>query len=294
MCQTAFAHALASAMAVVVILAASAVGQPAPPLHQTGPLAGYLPPERSGDVYFEDVKSDPLRNGETFYTTWALHIGGDDSDGRPDGGLHNYAGLLFDLRYDGHELSDLTIWPIGFHKFIEVPSTMGLWDSWVFPGSQSSPQTILPVAAWIRTDFAMQSGITLGYPSSVVSLFGLAGHAKNTFTCNNSDIDITISAWQIVHIAGAQFVQLGPGSWIYVTPGGTDLATVPGAGIWQQLTTWLSTTLAPSAFVATNVNVGNVAGYGIEHVPEPLSLLLLAAGVGMAAVGRARRRSGTA
>lgn len=273
--------------ALLALVAAPAAGQTVPPEIQTGPMAGFIGgSDGSGHIYyFEDVKSPPLEDSDFFTTTWALHVSIDDFDGRPDGSLYNYAGVLFDLIYDGHEASSLTVMPAGPH----------FGATYTLVGGGSTSQTAFPLTMWHIS--AQSTGVTI-YPSSLISLFQVSGHATNTTTCfNNSDIDISASMWVILH-AEDTITTVVPGSvWAYMLPGGTAWASQPGQGIWVHIPPNTSPLVIPhSAFGAFrtipdgSTVVGNVAGYGIEHVPEPLSALLMLAGTGAMITGRLRRR----
>jgi hypothetical protein len=243
----------------------------------SGPMGGLVP---VFPPYFEDAKSPPLRNSDTFATQWGMHI---------TSAFGNYAGFLFDLQYDGNEMSYVNVTPAGPHIGIQVPGVPGILPGATFPGSQSSVQVVSPVALWIDPAVAAQSGIYLG-SSSLVPLFNITGHAKNTTPLNNSDIDITVSAWQILHIVTSGDYLLRPGSWVYWDASLNWAA--PGTGTWYYIvgTTTVSWFIPQSAFVATNRYITNTGGYGIEHVPEPVSILLLVGGVGAFATGRRRRR----
>lgn len=244
----------------------------------TGPYFGFDPYDWS------DVKSPPLEESQWFGTTWAMHV---------TWAFSNYAGFLFDLKYDSHELSYLILGPAGPHVAIEVPDTMGLYSCWEYSGSQSFWQTVSPIAVWISPADAQESGMLVS-TSALVSLFWIGGSAKNTNYHFNSDIDITISAWQILHlvpfVGPPPLYHLSSNAWVYKTAAGGWAQ--PGTGTWLQVPGSTSTIIVSSAFVATNFWVQNVAGYGIEHVPEPAAVLLMLVGTGAMITGRLRRRPG--
>jgi hypothetical protein len=247
----------------------------------TGPIDGFDPVNQT----FADVKSPPLRDSEVFATEWGMHV---------TLGFTNYAGILFDLKYDGHELSALTLVPKGPHVKLEPPPPAagpggGLAENLTFEGSQSSPQTVGPIAAWIDPAVAQETGMTVE-TSTVVPLFLIEGQAKNTATRYNSDVDIHVSPWQILHIVEGANYNVHSSDWIYVTENG-DFANTPGAGRWVHNTGGGTTMFIPaSAFVATAAAFTAAAGYGIEHVPEPAAIALLLAGLGLVYLGRRCRR----
>jgi hypothetical protein len=229
----------------------------------TGPLPGFL----GAPPWFEDVKSPPLTDSDTFGVEWAMHV---------TFAFTNYAGVLFDLQYDGSEMSSLVVSPLGPH----------FGNIYTLSGSQQSTQVAFPLSVWHPN--AVNSGTTV-QSSSLVPLFAIEGHAKNTTPANNSDIDISISVWQILHIVSSGTYVVNASDYVYVSPAGGYAP--PLEGTWLHVSETFTTFIPQSAFVATNAFVNNVAGFGIEHVPEPVSALLLLGGSGALFVGRRRRRA---
>jgi hypothetical protein len=231
---------------------------------------------------FADFHTPPLQESDVWTTAWGMHV---------TFAFTNYAGFLFDLQYDGHELSQIGIFPAGPHVGVEVPGVPGLFEGWTFPGSQSSPQVVSPIAVWVDPGLAQQSGITVN-ASSLITLFHMTFHAKNTTPANNSDIDITSSPWQILHIVASGTFHLSESMWLYMSPGGDEFAPTPGGGVWvhhQGTTTNLF--IPQSAFVATNNFIVNTGGIGIDHIPAPGALAMVVAGLGLGAVAHRRRRA---
>ena len=258
---------------LVVMTATALIAAPAV-ADSTGPIAGY-----DGMSSFVDVKSPILAESDWFATAWGMHV---------TFAFTNYAGFLFDLRYDGHELSHIGVTPLPPHVGIEVPDVPGLHPGWDWPGSMTSPQTVVPIAVWISPGQAMQSGMTVN-STSLVPLFMVTGHAKNTTPANNSDIDITISAWQILHIVQSGSYHITQSDWVYKTSQGYEWEPFPGYGHWFHALGTTTTFIPMSAYVATNAWIQNVAGFGIEHVPEPAAIGLMVVGVASFVLARRRR-----
>jgi hypothetical protein len=242
---------------VLAVLASGATAD------STGPIPGYL----DQAPWFEDVKSPPLAESDWFAVTWGMHV---------TYAFTNYAGLLFDLAYDGAETSVLNVSPAGPH----VGNTYELF------GSECGWTVAFPVSVWHPN--AVNSGATVN-SSSLVPAFFLSGHAKATTTGNNSDIDITASVWQILHIVQSGTYQVAASDWLYLTMGGVNFESQPMMGTWFHPTSTMQMFIPASAFLATNAWIDNAGGYGIEHIPEPLSALLLMAGAGALVRGRRMR-----
>jgi hypothetical protein len=249
-----------------------------------GPLSGFNP----ATELFDDVYSPPLTTSDTFATTWAMHVEAPF--------IPHYAGFLFDITYDGHELSSLSLLPAPPHALVEpdYAPVPGLLPAWTFQGSMSSSPHLSPLAVWIPPTSALNSGIQL--PTSfVLPLFQLVGHAKNTTPANNGDIDISISFLGVIqHNATPATFHFANSMWVYVVPGspGVYQWAAPGEGQWLHVPGSSSIFVPPSAFYATNFYYAGAAGYGIEHLPEPISAVLMLAGLGAVVAGRRRRRTG--
>ena len=272
----------------VTLVVAMAVTASLQAQHDTGPKTGFDPAANR----FVDVKGPRLSDSDTASTEWGIHI--DDGSGIATGGVPNYAGFLFDLQYDGGEVSDLSLAPLGIHAVFELPGAAGgLEPAPTFQGSNGQSIIVQPIAIWIQTFDAQASGL-FQQNSQYLPLMSVQYHAKNTTPANNSDLDIKISQLGIIrHATGVgQVVQLHASDWIYAVSPNSDAAPAQfGQGTWVHLVNDQVFTLPPSGFYATAGNLGLAAAYGIEHVPEPASLGLLAAGAVAVAIGRVRRRS---
>ena len=239
----------------------------------TGPIGGW------NGSFFEDEKTPQLFENDLWGTQWAMHV---------TYAFTNYAGFLFELQYDGDEMNSITVTPAGPHTGIEVPTAFLLKNSWVFPGSQTSPQTVPWIAAWVPE--AEGSGISVGV-SELIPLVNFTGLAKNTTSANNSDIDVTLNAWQILHIVNTGTFQVQASDWLYLTRFGNDFQNNPGNGRWFHQTATETIQIPASFFVATDGFIENVAGFGIEHIPTPGAWALIASGLGIGALARRRRRA---
>ncbi len=274
---------LICAAAVTVAVAGGAYAQ-----HSTGPIAG-MDPVNPGD--FNDVKSPPLATSQEHNTTWMIHIDSIATN-PPTLGIQNYAGFLFDLQYDGEEMSFISLLPTGPHSGIEQPFGP-ITNTVSFNGSNNIMNTVEPLAVWVPQAIAQASG-TVVDNSQVLSLFHVRLHAKNTSTANNSDIDVRISQLGVIrhNTQAGVVVTLQASDWVYVSGNfpGAPFAQY-GEGEWVHVSDTGVFSVPPSAFYATNASKGPNAGLGIEHVPEPASIGLLIGGGLLLAVGRLRRRA---
>lgn len=282
-----YALRLLLAAAVVFALSGPAWAQPVDK-NYSGPEQGFYEGEEY--VWFFDVKSPPHLETDIFSTFWILHVSWTAT---------NYCGFLIDLRYDGSEMSFITLRPFAPHVFIEPPGAGGLVTSVQFPGSQPGMTTVSPIAFWIPPTQAMLSGMTIVH-TNILGMFQVTGHVKSVAqpaptAIVNSDVDITISVWDIWHIATPGTYTLWPSDWVYKTQGGVDYEFNPGMGIWVHNPDTITTFVPASAFIATGMSHSNLAGYGIDHFMaptpiEPLSIILVLGGVGAVVAGRVWQR----
>ena len=229
-------------------------------------------------------KSPPLEEGEIWGQWVSYHI---------DEPIFGYAGILFQVTYDTHELSQLRLIPGTGHVGFEQ-GTSGIVPVLSLPGSQSTTQTAGPIAMWATG--ASESGWNLE-PSSAVSM-SFSFTAKNTTPLNNSDTDIIISAWLIRHVLfPPEPIVLEASDWVYVSASGTagginPPGAAPGQGRWSHVTSSHFAVLDPSILIATKVFASSFK-YGIEHVPEPAAMSLIVVGAGSMIAARWRRRKGS-
>jgi hypothetical protein len=255
--------------------------------NRSGPERGLY---ESDYVWFFDVKSPRLEASQNFATTWILHVSSTAT---------NYCGFLIDLQYDGSEMSFIKLLPLPPHLWIEPPGAGGLVASVQFPGSQPGMTTVSPIAFWINPAQAMASGMNIVH-TNILPMFRVTGHVKDPgvqppSALGNSDIDITLSVWDIWHIAVPGPYVLYASDWVYKTVGGNDYEHNPGMGRWFHNPTTTTVILPISVFIATGMAHSNLAGFGIDHYMaptpiEPLSIILVLGGVGAVVAGRLRQK----
>jgi hypothetical protein len=272
--RSAWPYACTTALVIAALCTAARAGGEAF-VHFTGPLAGY----DGATGQFADVKTPALTNTGTYATTWAVHFG---DLGFP---FDNYAGMLFDLKFDGAEISYLNLSLAGPHNSLTVQGVTGVFIGLSVQTPLSAQSTLSKLAVWHPS--ATNGGTSVS-ASSIMNLFRLNGYVRNTTAQNNSDIDITIVPYVIRHNQTSAMAVLGQSVWMYRTSLGGWAQ--PGQGTWVHVTTAVSTSLPASAFYAFGGTIVNTGGYGIEHMPEPASLLLLLGGAGAMVTGRLRRR----
>jgi hypothetical protein len=279
---------LVLAAAMVFALSGPLWAQPNPDKNYSGPEQGLY--EGPDYVWFYDVKSPRLEESQNFSTNWILHVSWTAT---------NYCGFLIDLQYDGLEMSSITLQPLAPHMWVEPPGGGALFSFVGFAGSQPGMTTVSPIAFWINPTQAAGSGMTIHH-TDILPMFRVAGHVKAVpnpphSEVVNSDVDITISVWDIWHIAQPGAYTLFPSDWVYKTIGGMNWEFEPGFGKWIHNPDTVVTFVPASAFIATGMSHSNVAGYGIDHYAaptpiEPLSIILVLGGVGAVVAGRLRQK----
>ena len=248
-----------------------------------GVLALGLAVPAVGSVNDLGAKSPPLTEGQVWGGMVQFHV--------PEP-IPNYAGILFFLTYDSHELSQLRMYP-GFPHMGFETATGATGGTLVLPGSSTSPPAPNPIVLWASQ--ASASGVNL-QASQLVSL-SVSYTAKNTTPLNNSDTDIVISPWLIRHMQDTLVVTLEESDYVYypgalfTANGETTTITVGGPGYWSHIYATTIRTLPRSAFVATKAFASSVL-HGIEHVPEPAAMSLIIVGAGSLLAARRRRRKG--
>ena len=142
-------------------------------------------------------------------------------------------------------------------------------------------------------------------PSALVEFGGVTIHAKNTTNlAGNSDVDLTVRGWNIFHVpggpAGSTSIELGPSDYIWATsnfdpsPGNPFPSFGPSFddpnGHWVHLdfsTVFHNNGKQGSGFYAREVKTALTIG--IDHIPEPATMILLG-GAGLAFLRGRRAR----
>jgi hypothetical protein len=176
-----------------------------------------------------------------------------------------------------------------------TPSAAGVNSSGTVPLQASVPATNWWIAG------SPPSGQTVS-ATSTGTVGRLSLHVVGTTPANNSDTDVTVTAWLIRHLVpgpGSTVLHFGPSAWIYGTSQQNPFllselppfAPEPGQGKWWHnpldTKTFHIGSGVGSIYYATQMALGKI---GIEHVPEPATPLLLGGGIAALAVSRRIRR----
>ncbi len=172
-----------------------------------------------------------------------------------------------------------------------------------FPQSTLTPRSSFTRFRTVWHPRAQQSGRHLP-PSAWFPLVDLELHAKSTTPKNNSDVDLTVMAWNIRHLRGtpgsttfepsalvwadSDYVphQPEPGGILQLPP---PIPTDATNGHWVHIPfPWhVPPGMGISNFVAT---LAGTAFIGIEHVPEPMTAVMAGGGVLLLVCGWGLRR----
>jgi hypothetical protein len=221
---------------------------------------------------FNHWKTPPLANSQAFQVPLFYHS---------TFAYTNWGGVIVDINIDTNPREA---------NFFGANGSVGFFETF---GTASVPI----VTFWATS--AYHSGTT-NHASQTVQLGNLDFHASHTNPINNSDTDITFSAWNIFHVT--QTAASGNGNvpasnLLYVRPGqavstwGQGVAPRPGEGVWVHNPSPHPVHLAASWFFATGTFVTGAWGVGVEHVPEPAAAAMLIGGAGIMLVARRRRRA---
>ncbi len=208
--------------------------------------------------------------------------------------------------------------PISFHKSAPGPDPNSAWagvhfhiniidpNEAVFLGFKPDPNffhTAGPTSSTVWLNAANKSGASPPI-SQTIRLGSFNVSVVGSDPANNSDIDLTFKSlvFNIYHVGpqpNSGQLRLEISDWVYVPPGGTTSEWgnpgVPpppaGQGSWLHVQTPKTLHAMPKSwFFGTSVNITHQGGIGIEHVPAPGAIALLAGGLGMFGLARRRRR----
>jgi len=227
----------------------------------------------AADGSFGVLKTPPMSNSQMFTVPISYHS---------TVAYSNWAGVIMDLNIDPNPTEAHFQGAAGVPPDPTRPGT--------FPTVGGMPLPVPTVTFWSTQWF--NSGANNGPASQPFPIGALVFHASNTDPINNSDVDITFSAWNIWHVTSAeqsQVVEVPASIWLYVRPGETWGQPVePGQGYWVHNETPFTAHVVASLFWATNAFIGGQGGIGVEHIPEPASVALVLAGLGTAVLARRR------
>ena len=238
------------------------------------------------------------------------------------GGTFGPDGMFHALKTPPLATSDIAIIPISFHKSGPGPSAFSGWagvkfhiniidaSEATFLGFKVDPNFIFtsgPASSTVWLNAASKSGAS-PLISSVVRLGSFNVQVVGSDPANNSDIDLTFKStvFNIYHVgpmANSDRLTLEISDWVYVPPGATtsvwgDPGAAPppiGGGTWLHVQTPKTfhannNAAGQSWFFGTSVAITHEGGIGIEHIPAPGAIALLAGGLGMFGLARRRRR----
>lgn len=169
------------------------------------------------------------------------------------------------------------------------------------PHSENEQSVTKPFTVW--DPLAAQSGI-IQPVSAQIPVGRITVHAKNSETGGNSDTDIEIKFYNIHHVPpsmeSSNVITLFPSEWVYGTPDFDpielselpSLPPEPGQGVWYHANDVKTFHLVPGVGSYFYAKFVTSLGIGIEHVPEPTSLVMLSSGIVCAGIGLWTRRRG--
>ncbi len=249
-----------------------------------GALAGPVAADSIGPPGFVNFKTPPLTAGAVAKIPISFH-----KSAPGPFGFAGWAGVRFHINIiDATEAVFLGFKPDPGFIFTGGGSAL---NSTVWVGNASKSGATPPISATVRL-----GSFNVGVVGSGVA--------------NNSDIDMVFKStvFNIYHVGpmpNSASLVLEISDWVYVPPGlatsewgNPGLPPPPvGGGTWLHVQTpktfhagGMSPGVSASWFFGTSVNITHQGGIGIEHVPAPGAIALLAGGLGMFGLARRRRR----
>ena len=253
----------------------------------------------------QNVKTPPLAASNTFFLPVDIH---------PGPGMQppwaGWAGARMSVHIlDASEMDIISITPVAAGPLTRGPTGAGIPTGPTIvdpfgPASGNLQSVVQFYTAW--GPVPPLSGINVT-PSVNLPIFDVPVHVKNS-TGQNSDVDATFGIWNIWHIRdnpGSTIVQLSQSDYILVrssindiqqlhTPGSqfvfpTNPAN-PETGHWLHILDPVPFHLVGSPGSQYYATFLNAATLGIDHIPEPTSVVLLGAGTLCMVVGSVFRR----
>ena len=227
------------------------------------------------------------------------------------------------LKINGLPPSSTVKVPISFHKSVGAPNAFSAWagvrfhlniidpGEATFLGFKPDPGFILTggggsvgnTTLWVNAASKSGASPPLSQP---VRLGSFNVHANTVVPDSNNDMTFKSTVFNIYHVGqqpNTQSLFLEISDWVYVPPGGTtsswgDPGVPPppvGGGTWLHVQTpktfhagGMTPAVSASWFFGTSVNVTHQGG--IDLIPAPGAIALLAGGLGMVGLARRRRR----
>ncbi len=207
--------------------------------------------------------------------------------------------------------SQSTSVPISYHVTFGFPNWAGVHITANIDPTEASFAGFAPAPGFTTTGAAgsvtvwstnaSNSGQSV-FTSVPIPLGSLTLHAKGATPMNNGDVDVVFqNVFNIQHVtpvSASATTLFSTATWVYLPPAvpvsqwGQGPPPPVGGGTWVHLTATLTVHFSASWFWGTSFffNPGASGGIGIEHVPAPGAIALLAGGLGMFGLARRRRR----
>lgn len=256
----------------IAVLAAGLT--PAAWADSVGPMTGW------NGTSFGDIKTPPLTGSQS----WSVPIGYHATSAFPD-----WAGANIVIKWDTTEVNFTGVTPMAGYMvtspFAPVLTTAGEYSVGAF-------------TVWAPGAF--QSGMFNGPVSSPFTIANFDFNAVGTTPANNSDNDILFGpfftfpwGFNIFHFASTGPFMFLASDMVYLsTAGGNPVmpsTPEPGQGAWFHVASSGALPVQASNFLGTATFFALEGAVGVEHVPEPASILLVLSGAGSLLIARRRR-----